>query len=564
MCVDDEKSSDEVCGSCGITGVDVKLKKCACNLVKYCSIKCQKDHRPKHKKLCKKRLAEMHDKLGLLIDIMHDKQLFTQPDRSYMGECPICCLPLSVDENKSVMMGCCGKIICNGCEYAIKQRKNEEELDHSCPLCQEPMPKSQKESDKNHIKRIQETNDPVAMAHIGKKHQQKGDYDRALQYYTKAAELGGVSAHASLGGMYYFGEGVEKDVKRAVYHCEQAAIGGHPAARGILAAHETENGRIDRAAKHFIISANLGFDMSLKAIKEFFVQGVVSKEEYAAALRGYQAAVDATKSAEREEAARNIGLNIRSHTRKDLNDGDLFEQPDSSHMGECPICCLPLSLDMNKSTFMSCCSKMICDGCYHANKNREIEQGLKHRCAFCRVRMPNSRDESIRNMMERVKKNDPVAMTQMGGRLTNEGDYGKAFEYYTKAAELGDVNAHYWLGDLYHNGKNGVEEDAKKSIHHFQQAAIGGHTLARVYLARYEMKNYRFDRAVSHFVIAANLGCDTSLGVIKMLVKEGIVSKDEHAAALCGYQAAVDATKSAQREKAEEATKNGEENYIYF
>jgi TPR repeat protein len=166
--------------------------------------------------------------------------------------------------------------------------------------------------------------------------------------------------------------------------------------------------------------------------------------------------------------------------------------------------------------------------------------------------------------MERVKKNDPVAMSQMGGRPENEGDYGKSLEYLTKAAELGDVNAHYWLGDLYQNGKNGVEKDAKKAIHHFQQAAIGGHTLARVYLARYEMKNNRFDRAVSHLIIAANLGSDTSLGIIKMLVEKGIVSKDEHTAALRGYQAAVDATKSAQREKADEATKNGEESYIYF
>jgi hypothetical protein len=115
-----------------------------------------------------------------------------------------------------------------------------------------------------------------------------------------------------------------------------------------------DNGRLERAAKHFMIAANLGCDMSLKAIKDFFVKGVVSKENYAATLRGHQAAVDATKSVEREEAARNVGLNIRRHARKDLNDGDLFEQPDSSHMGECPICCLPLSLDMNKSTFMSC------------------------------------------------------------------------------------------------------------------------------------------------------------------------------------------------------------------
>jgi hypothetical protein len=38
------------------------LKTCtACKLVKYCSVACQKSHRPKHKQECKKRAAELHD-----------------------------------------------------------------------------------------------------------------------------------------------------------------------------------------------------------------------------------------------------------------------------------------------------------------------------------------------------------------------------------------------------------------------------------------------------------------------------------------------------------------------
>eukprot|EP00985_Skeletonema_marinoi_P010065 scaffold4743_cov161-Skeletonema_marinoi.AAC.1 len=60
------EESDDVtmfCASCGIAAVDaVKLKKCtACYLVRYCSVKCQKQHRPKHKKECKKRAAELRD-----------------------------------------------------------------------------------------------------------------------------------------------------------------------------------------------------------------------------------------------------------------------------------------------------------------------------------------------------------------------------------------------------------------------------------------------------------------------------------------------------------------------
>ena len=49
-------------------------------------------------------------------------------------------------------------------------------------------------------------------------------------------------------------------------------------------------------------------------------------------------------------------------------------------------------------------------------------------------------------MMKRIKANDPVALRQMGVKLYHEGDYDAAFEYWTKAAELGDVDAHNQLG----------------------------------------------------------------------------------------------------------------------
>ncbi len=291
--IDDEKSSDEVCASCGIAAVDnVKLKLCdgGCDLVKYCSDGCQENHREKHEEECKKRKAEMHD-----------KELFTQPDISHYGECPICCLPLSIDKSKCTMTICCCKIICNGCSYANKKREKEQGLERRCVFCREPLSKSQEQYEKIIMERIKK-NDLNAMIHMGKRHYHKGDYGKALEYWTKAAELGDLEAHGCLGTLYLKGDGVEKDMKKAVYHWEQAAIGGDPSARVLLANYDMKNGKLERAAKHYIIGANLGHDVSLKRIKHLFVKGIVSKEDYAAALRAHQAAVDATKSAEREAA----------------------------------------------------------------------------------------------------------------------------------------------------------------------------------------------------------------------------------------------------------------------
>ena len=47
----------------------------------------------------------------------------------------------------------------------------------------------------------------------------------------------------------------------------------------------------------------MGYDASLGVIKEFAEEGMVSKEDLASAIRGHQAAVDATKSSQRETAA---------------------------------------------------------------------------------------------------------------------------------------------------------------------------------------------------------------------------------------------------------------------
>ena len=78
--------------SCGITQVDgddvKKMKNCACKIVQYCSVACQTEHRSEHKRACKKRVAELRDEI-----------LFKQPESSCFGDCPICCLPISIDKN---------------------------------------------------------------------------------------------------------------------------------------------------------------------------------------------------------------------------------------------------------------------------------------------------------------------------------------------------------------------------------------------------------------------------------------------------------------------------------
>ena len=284
--------ADAVCANCGIAGIDdIKLEDCdGCDLVKYCSDKCQENHRKQHEQECSKRKVELDD-----------KQLFTQPGISYLGECPICFLPLSLDPSKSTLMGCCCKILCDGCANANRNREIEAGLEQRCAFCREPVPESEEEYEKRLMKRIKE-NDPVAMTIMGKQKEEEGDFVKALQYYTNAVELGDVLAYYRLGNLYDKGNGVEEDTKKAVYHWEQAAIGGHPNSRALLAAHEMENGNIERAVKHLIINANLGHEKSMKWLWECYKNGDITKEDLEGTLRTHQAAIDEMKSPEREAA----------------------------------------------------------------------------------------------------------------------------------------------------------------------------------------------------------------------------------------------------------------------
>ena len=232
--------------------------------------------------------------------------------------------------------------------------------------------------------------------------------------------------------------------------------------------------------------------------------------------------------------------------KAELQEKELFEQPDGTHLGECPICFLPLSLRPKTSTFCSGCCKLVCKGCDYA----DFKSSGNNNCAFCREPAVNSKEENYKRAMKRVKANDPAALTQMGAIRYQEWDYDKAFEYYTKAAELGDIDSHYRLGRMYWKGES-VEKDEEKGIYHMEKAAIGGHPLARHNLACIEEEaNGNIERAVKHYIIAANLGFEKSMKELWTFYSAGQITKEDLESTLRSHKAAIDATKSAQRDEA--------------
>ena len=219
--------------------------------------------------------------------------------------CPICFLliELPVDGHAKINV-CCMKMVCNGCILAAMRR----DINDSCPFCRSPLPDDEASRLAMVQKRV-DKGDTTAIYQLGCKYYQGGlgltkDVPRAIELWTEAAELGSLDAHYNLGDMYYHGDGVEVDKPRGIHHWQQAAVQGDVESRQGLGYVEYENGNHQLAVQHWMISAKMGYEMSLNSIKKRFKEGHATKAQYAEALLGYRDAVEEMKSPQREEAKR--------------------------------------------------------------------------------------------------------------------------------------------------------------------------------------------------------------------------------------------------------------------
>ena len=297
-------STNDMCANCG-KGEECSgdLKSCtACKLVKYCNRDCQIAHRPQHKKACKKRAAELYD-----------EKLFKEPPPR--EECPICMLPPPLYGSNSTGMNfysCCGKNICNGCTYAMIETGDKNMM--LCPFCKTTPPRSPEEEVKRVMKLTEKGNAYAFFQLAGYYAQGESqsiypnldmpqDLAKANELLLKAGELGCAAAYYNLGNCCTNeGMGVEIDEKKAKHFFEIAAMNGYVPARHNLGCVEGLAGNHHRAHKHFILAARAGNKGSLGMVKNGFMNGHVTKDQFANTLREYQKSQDEMKSDARDKA----------------------------------------------------------------------------------------------------------------------------------------------------------------------------------------------------------------------------------------------------------------------
>jgi len=217
----------------------------------------------------------------------------------------------------------------------------------------------------------------------------------------------------------------------------------------------------------------------------------------------------------------------------ELYDEKLFKEVEPE---ECPLCLLPLPIDIGQSAFHSCCGKTVCNGCIY---EMAMSGGGKDLCPFCRTPPASSDEESIQRVKKLMEKGNTKAFYTLGGCYeTGFGgllqDYQKAHKLYLKAGELGCAEAYYNLACLYSNGM-GVEVDKNKAKYYYELAAMNGHIFARHNLGCVEWEKGNRYRAMKHFVMAARAGDEGSLDKVKQGFKNGMITKDGYAIILRAY-----------------------------
>jgi TPR repeat protein len=310
---EDDATTTNCCAECGkAEGGDVSLKTCkSCKTVKYCGATCQRNHWSTHKKLCKLRAAELRD-----------DALFKDPPPK--EDCPICFLPmpmrliccaslppatrLSVPiydfaiANEGFVdteeyFTCCGKCICKGCIHSLRNSGNN----GKCPYCNSNrVGKTDEEMVEEIMKRV-EANDAAAIGMLAQQYYKglrgfQQDHNKAVELWTRAADLGCSDAHNNLADEYRdLG-----DMKKAKFHSEAAAMEGNEIARYNLGIIEYEYGNMERAVKHWTIAASAGEYQAMYALIMEFEQGVVSRESIDSILKAYNSSCAEMRSKSRE------------------------------------------------------------------------------------------------------------------------------------------------------------------------------------------------------------------------------------------------------------------------
>jgi len=223
-------------------------------------------------------------------------------------ECPICLIPLPINEGEIIFMTCCGKYVCQGCNYkqALNDKKNGvPNHKKKCAFCRQPHQNNAIKA----LRKLMKKNNPDVYIQMAKLYKSGGEGalqsdTRCLEMLIKAAELGNNYGYAyyMIGLYYQDGVIVEQNRSKAIEFYEVAAKKGSLRAHKKLAPLYDDSGDIQKFIKHVIMAASAGDKVSMEALMIGYKDKLLSKEVLTQTLRAFQTSDNAMKSDDRDFA----------------------------------------------------------------------------------------------------------------------------------------------------------------------------------------------------------------------------------------------------------------------
>ena len=231
---------------------------------------------------------------------------------------------------------------------------------------------------------------------------------------------------------------------------------------------------------------------------------------------------------------------------------------------DCPVCLVPLPLEIEKIAYNPCCGKEICTACNKENyralevmneKRRKKDlPPLNKSCAFCRESIYKNDAEYAEQIKKRIDKGDDEAVVTMAlwyldGLKGLPKDEAKAMELAKRAAGMGYARAMHLLGLAYIKGAHGCPRDEKKGIGYLENAVKMGDVASRYSLGSISAIEGNFHLATKHYRLAAEAGYKPAMKNIWNLFSNEKLSKTDLEEILRAHQAACNEMDSEDRQR---------------
>lgn len=376
-------------------------------------------------------------------------------------------------------------------------------------------------------------------------HATKENIGKAIEYYTKASNMGSALASRNLGDLYYFDmpikESETENIKSAVKFYERAFyLGDIQIAKkiGFIYLNDKELANIDKAIEWYEKGLSLGdkslnFDLAYVYLNDRFIPSDYEK--------GLSYLADGVKSNDPEclylqariyesgwygvEADEKKYLHYLKKAASLFQDDALLDLGYYYYQKE--------KYDEALDCFAICELDYVgvywCIATIYETKKADYKNALFYYQMAMKMEFPDA--------IERI------AEAYLGDELGLEKNEEVALKLFKKAAKLGNAAAQYNLGMAYACGYYGLTADQKKAIYWLKKSVNGENPMACLQMGLYYFYTVKTDsaykKAFSLFTDAYNLGEDQAIVNIGLCYLQGNgIEENKKKAVKCFKEAA--------------------------